>query len=559
MTNKHFRFPKLDILAIFIIILSSFILLLDSTIYKGQPANMDGTAHIVHMAIFHNAISNGDFPVRWVDGFANYGLPMGSFVQQFTSYAGGFLTFLTNDVVASFNIVYGIGTISSVVLFYIFLRFYFNSWPSFVGAFLFNFAPYRIINFYIRGAIPEYFSSVFFVTILICLFMLIKKKKKWAFIGLSLSVFGMILSHPMNVITGSIFFGPYLIYLLLNDKNKIKTLILVMSSIFLGVLLSSYYLVPLLREIKFFYYGSSGNHYNPTHLDIKSFISPNWYYFLTERNEILSRGHFIKTGLIETILMFIGVIVATIRRLLKRKTSFFDLTILIGIILIFLTTKYSDFLYQNINILSNIQFPWRMLSTFIFIPPIIAAYLVTKISNKRLSYALSIILITLISWNRFPQLYGKNFTTFPQEHYYFTVDNIHSSNMNTIWIANTTDYHVHKNEKVAILEGQAKLTEINVTNSKRYFDIESSKPVRMIDYTFYYPGWKVFVDNVEVLIEFQDVENRGVITYWVPEGKHQVKVVFNNTKTVLLGNYLSLMGILIIFIASIYLFRTKKN
>jgi len=558
MTIKHFKFSKFDVLAISIIILSSFILLLDATIYKGQPANMDGTAHIVNIAAFHKALSSGDFPVRWVDGFANYGLPMGSFAQQFTSYAGAFLTFLTHDVLVSFNFVYVIGTISSVVLFYLFLRFYFDSWPSFVGAFLFNFAPYRIINFYIRGAIPEYFSSVFFVLILICLYLFIKKKFKWAYIGLALSVFGMILSHPMNVVTSSVFIGPYLIYLILGEKNKLKTLISVSSSIFLGVLLSSYYLVPLLRDIKYFYYGSSVNHYNPTHLDLESFFNPNWYYFLTERNEILSRGHFIKTGLIESILMILGTLVVIIKRGLKKQISFIDVAILSGLLSVFLTTKYSSFLYQNINILSNIQFPWRMLSTLIFVPPIIASYLLVKIKNKYLSYILSIILITAIAWNRFPQIYGKNFTIIPQENYYFTVENIHSSNMNTIWTANTDDYQVHKNDKVAILEGEANLTDVSIMNSKRSFNIDSSAPVRMIDYTFYFPGWKVFVDGAEVPIEFQDVENKGVITYWVPEGKHTVEVIFTNTKTVLAGNYLSLFGLMAIGFMSLILSRPKK-
>lgn len=549
MTIKSKLFNKTDIIAILVIILSSIIFLTDTLLFKNQPANMDGTIHITNIAIFHQAMSDGDFPVRWTDGFANYGLPMGSFAQQLTSYLGALLTFFTNNVVVSFNIVYIIGTLLSVLLFYIFLRFHFKTWPSFLGAFLFNFAPYRIINLYIRGAIPEYFSSVFLVAILIFLYLLFKKKTVWSYLGLSLSIFGMILCHPMNMLTGSFFIGPYLIYLLSKEKNKLNSLLLVLSSMFLGVLLSSYYLLPLLKDIQYFYYGSSTNHYTAGFaLNLKNFTDPKWYYFLPNRNEILSRGHFIKTGLIEFLLLIVSLVVFISNRIKKLKINLFDLAVLIGIICLLLTTKLAEPIYQSVDFLSNMQFPWRMLSTFIFIPPIILAYLMSKFPKKLWSIILGLLLIAIISWNRFAEVYGKNFTVFPQDHYYFTIDNLHTSNMNTIWTAKTTDYPVHQQDKVAILEGQASLSDIVIKNSKRTYKISAADNVRMIDYTFYYPGWKVFSDGKEVPIEFQDINNKGVITYWLPAGNHEVEVVFTQTKTVLFANLLTIFGLIIIFL-----------
>jgi len=550
MTNKFLKFNKFDLFAIALIILSSLILLLDTLIYKGQPANMDGVAHITHIAVFHKALTNGDFPVRWTDGFANYGLPIGSFAQQLTSYLGAFFTFVTHDVVASFNLVYVIATLASVLLFYVFLRFYFKTWPSFIGAFLFNFAPYRLINLYVRGTLPEYFSSVFLVTILIFLYLLFKRKSKCAFIGLALSIFGMILTHPMNAVTGSIFIGPYFLFLISQEKTKIKMLFLTVGAGLLGILLSSYYLIPLFREIKYFYYGSGENHYNGSHLSLNNFINPNWYYYLSERNEILSRGHFIKTGLLETVVFVLGLFFAVIKKVKngwrKIRINFLDIALLVGLISLFLTIESSALLYKNINILSNIQFSWRMLSTFIFVPPIIGAVLLNRINKKSLAIAVGLILIFITSWTRFPEVYGKNFTIFPQDYYYFTVDNIHSENMNTIWTTKTTGYPVKRDNKVAILGGEATLSEIKILNSKREFNIDAKTETRMIDYTFYFPGWKVFIDGKEVEIEFQDIEYRGVITYKVPAGKHNVEVIFKNTKTVLLGNYLSIFALVII-------------
>lgn len=559
MLFKSRFIQKTDLLAVLILILSSIVFLLDSVLYKNQPANMDGTTHITNIAIFHEALSQGDFPVRWTDNFANYGLPAGSFAQQVTSYLGAFLTFITNNVVVSFNIVYVIGTLLSVVLFYIFLRFYFNSWPSFIGAFLFNFAPYRIINTYIRGAVPEYFSSVFFVATLIFLHLFFRKKTWLAYVGIALSVFALIISHPMNVLTGVFFIGPYILYLVSQERKKLTSFIVVCSSGLLGFLLSSYYILPLVKDIQFFYYGSFTNNYIAgSTLGLENFVSPKWFYFITERNEILSRGHFIKTGVTEFILLSLGVGVLIVNRFRKRKFSLFDLVVSIGIVTLFFTTQLAEPIYKSINFLSNIQFPWRMLSTFIFIPPFILAYLLNKIDKFFLSFILGLLIIVCISWNRFSQVYGKNFTQFSQDSYYFTVDNVHSINMNTIWSASSTQYEVHRNEKVALLEGEASLQNVVVRNSKRTYSIKSENKVRMIDYTFYYPGWKVFSDGVEMPIEFQDVNHRGVITYWLPEGKHFVEVKFTQTKTVFFANILTLIGGIVVVFIIIFRKNTYK-
>lgn len=556
MLQKLKSLNKIDILAIAILILSSIFFLLDSLVYQNQPANMDGTAHITMIAVFHSALRDGNFPVRWTDGFANYGLPIGSLAQQLTSYLGAFITFVTHNPVVSFNLVYGIGTLASVLLFYVFLRFYFNQWASFVGAFLFNFAPYRIINLYIRGAIPEYFSSVFFVVILIYLHLFSKRKTWWAFLGIAIGVAGLILSHPMNVITGAFFIAPYIFYLLSQEKQKLKAVLLLSLAGFLGVLLTSYYVLPLLKDIQYFFYSTYTNYYTfGSTLNLQSFLDPNWYYFITERNEILSRGHYIKTGLIEFLLLISGLLYCLWDLYKRKKFTLFHLSVIVGVVVLFFTTKQAEPIYLSFDFLSNIQFPWRMLSTFIFIPPIIIAYFLNTTKQNMLHMILGVLLIIFISWNRFAQVYGKNFTQFPQENYYFTVDNLHSTNLNTIWTAKTTDYPVHKDEKVAVLEGEADLQNVQIKNSQRTYTISSSAPVRMIDYTFYYPGWKVFSDNVAVPIEFQDINYRGVITYWLPAGTHSVTVVFTQTKTVEIANFLTIFaGTLVIIII---LFRKK--
>jgi len=192
-----------DRMNILLMIIISIILVFELFINKGQSQNMDGNVHIATIAQFFKAMQSGDLKVTWTDGFANYGLPIPIIAHQIPAYLGAILSFITNNVVVSFNIIYVIGTFLSLLFFYIFLRLYFNPFYSFLGVFLFNLAPYRIINLYIRGAGPEYFASLFLPLILISIYYIVKKKKYIYSFLLSILTAGLALAHPMMLIVFS--------------------------------------------------------------------------------------------------------------------------------------------------------------------------------------------------------------------------------------------------------------------------------------------------------------------------------------------------------------------
>lgn len=68
-------------------------------------------------------------------------------------------------------------------------------------------------------------------------------------------------------------------------------------------------------------------------------------------------------------------------------------------------------------------------------------------------------------------------------------------------------------------------------NSFRRYEINAHTPTRLIDYTFFFPGWKVYSNGTEVPIEFQDIAYRGVITYRIPPGQQTIELKFIHTRT----------------------------
>lgn len=551
------RLVKSDLKYLLLILLTSIFTVTDLFINVGRSANGDGLIHTVVPTLFAKAISQGNFPVGWLDGFANYGLPLGTISQQLTTYLVAFITIIFHNPAIGFNIVTFLAILLASLFLYLFLRIYFLPIYSFAGVFLFNFTPYRILNIYIRGALPEFFATLFFPLLLISLYLFIKKKNIYGLFLFIISITLLTLTHPFMLIVVMFLLAPYFLFLLLSEKSNLKTLLrkilsygaILGASALLGVLITAYYVFPLLFEIKYFYYGTSANHLTPNNfLGLKNFFLYNYPYFT--RLDIFDRGFWVNVGAIESALMIIGT-VYFLFRLIKNKLkqlSVFDFAIVSGIMLIFMMTSFSTFLYTHISFLSNIQFPWRILAAFIFIPPILLTYFLSKLHRK----SLIVVLVLIICVLSFPQLYGKNYTHYPASFYTFTAENLDAVVMNTIWIGRSEDYPI-KSQKWNIIEGKGSVLNSKVSNSIRTYQVSARTQIRMVDYTFYFPGWKVYVDGNPVTIEFQNPDYRGVITYLVPPGNHTVIVKYTDTKIRLLGKILTI--IFFVLFAGLFLSR----
>lgn len=529
---------KNDCLSVLLILIISIFFVLDLFIHQGQPVTFDGPTHISNIAQFYHGMTQGDFPVRWGDGFARYGMPIPLIAQQTTSYLGAIINLFTQNVLLSYNVVVFIGALVSSLLFYYFLRFYTKPIYALTGTVVFHFAPYRIMNVYIRGALPEFFSSVFIILILIALYKSLEKRQLSGYLLLALSVAFLLLTHPFMFVVSCFLTVPYGLFLLWKKPQKLVKIIILISSIGLGFGLAAYYLVPLFLEVKYFYYGLAKNHFAQGHfLGAMNYLTERWFYFYN--GDIFPRGHVHQSGIIETVTLIFGILYFLVRRFQKKKTDWLlGILLLSAFVVIFFTLSFSNSIYQNITILGNIQHPWRMLTAFIFIPAIVMALLLEKINNK----LLPVICIIAVIWLRIPQLYGKNYTNYPQSVYFNTEDNLHGVIMNTIWTGQVREYPFQKN-KAKIIEGTAKIINSDIKNSYREYKVVADSDVRLVDYTFYFPGWKVFIDGQEKEIQFQDPEYRGVITYNVPAGTHVVKLKFTDTKVRILGNIITVMAI----------------
>src|SRR3989344_3018075 len=170
-------------------------------------------------------------PCRWVPdmGYGN-GYPLFNYYNPLPYYIGGLLSFVFGYIF-SVKILFFIAAILGGISMYFLTKEIFDKEAALLSATLYQFAPYRALDLYVRGALAESFA----ISIApFCLFFAIKVLKSNSsifFLGLSLSIGALLTSH--NIMT--LFFIPLIFvfiffWIILEKSRNLKLLFL---SIFL--------------------------------------------------------------------------------------------------------------------------------------------------------------------------------------------------------------------------------------------------------------------------------------------------------------------------------------
>jgi hypothetical protein len=519
---------------------------------------------MVSLKQFQKALSQGTFPVSWVQGVGNYGLPLGQIAHQIPMYIGALLMFATGNVFSAYALLTWLGGFLSCLTLYWFLRRHFSELAAGVGAAFFCFAPYRIANIYIRGAIPEFWASVFIPVILAGVYDIMVADKKYGWLMVSVGVAGLALTHPMMLLVAAVLIGPYALGCWLYAKEgKIQKAVVTVLACGSGLALAAYYLLPLFLEMKYFYYDQiSHRGDNFSFLSLANFFTEHWQFTAIPGNGV--RLPTLQLGVIEAGVVIVslglgGWLWFTHRTLQNKNLWAVSSWLLAFLVAAFLSLPVSNWLYQHAPLLSGIQHPWRMLTTLSLIPPLLLAWLIDfKKNNYMLAGAL--LLATLVL--RVPQLYGKNYVAFSQQRYDFSLVNPHSTNMNPVWTSASWDYPI-KDSLLEVVEGEAKITPTTITPTKRIFHFESSQPVRLSTNTFYFPGWETYSQTsgsqTPLSIEYQDPDYRGVMTLRPAPGTYDIVFMYTDTKIRLLGKLLTILTAALCVIASFLVWKLDKK
>lgn len=537
-----------------LLLILSLLPLLD-LIHPGLPVTHDGQDHVARIANFYQNLTEGNLIPRWAGNLNwGYGHPILMFLYPLPSYFASLFHILGFSFVDSTKLVFGVGYILSALTMYLWLKEFLPEYSAYFGSLLYIIAPYRFVDLYVRGAIGEHVAFIFPPLILYSLLKLSKTYKfKWTLIG-SCSLAGLILSH--NAI--SLMFLPliliYSLYIFFQSKNKKLFAIRYLLFAILGFSLSAFFWAPAffegkytLREILF----KGGEQENFSSI-INLLYSP-WSYGIS--------GEFSpQIGIINWI--FITLSIPIIYYLIKMKKKLLLpalIFFLFYILSVFMIIDASRLIWERITIIQKFQFPWRFLTLSVFCSSVIGA-IVTSFAPKKSIIFILIILTSLILLSNKDYWHAKSYLIKPESFY----ASVYSGTTDTgesapIWSVRFMEKFPQS--KMEVIGGKAQIIEKIRSSTSRIYEINAATKSRIRENTLYFPGWEVYTDAKLADIQFQDPSNRGLITFFVDKGKHEVKINFTSTKLRLIADIISLVSliILLILIFSKKIFKLKYD
>ena len=330
-----------------------------SLLRPGFFPSHDGTWMTVRLSAFHQALRDGQFPVRWSIRLNHgFGYPVFNFLYPLPFYFGELFYLVSGSLTQAIKLVFIGSFLASAVTMFIWLKSKFSFWPALAGSLLYVYTPYRFVDTYVRGSVGESLGFVFIPVLFYAIDMLHHQPKAAILIG-AFAVAATILSHNVFVI----FVILAAIYGLLSlPRRYLKHLAL---SLLLGAALSAYFWVPALAELKYVY-ASRMSVANPAdHLaTLRQLIWPSWGYGPSATGV---NAMSVQIGLVN-----LGIILASV--VFLRRNLF----LVTSLTAIFLMHQLAAPVWSFLPGVTVIQFPWRLLSLTTFATAVLAAYLVKK-------------------------------------------------------------------------------------------------------------------------------------------------------------------------------------
>lgn len=541
----------------FVLILLASSLPLINLLTPGLPVTHDGLDHVARIANFYKNLEEGVLIPRWA-GNLNWGFghPILMFLYPLPSYMTSFFHFLGLSLVDSLKLFFAVSYVLSGFFMYLWLKEFLGRIPASLGAILYLYAPYRFVDLYVRGAIGEHAAFTFMPLVLLGIYKLFKtsgdKKPTIYYVSIaitSISFAGLILSHNAISLIFIPFIVFYIFYLFLQKKSK-TNVIFSFFSLFLGFLFSFFFWFPAFMEGKYTLRDIvTTGEYSSRFVDPLSLIFGSWNFGISGQFSVQIGIPHIALTLLAS--MFL------IRQVLKKdKYDFLMLGCLVILAAsIFLMMHQSNFIWEKITTLQKLQFPWRFLSIVVFLTSLIGALIISKlkISKKNLIASILIILSIFLTKDYWQ---AKEYKTIPDSFfktvYGGTTDTGESA---PIWSVRFMERA--PSTEAGIIEGKGEIKKISRKTTEHEYEINVTERSRIRENTLYFPGWKVYDNGREIKdIEFQDPKNRGLITFYLDRGEHNVLLKFEETKLRRFSNFVSFFSI---SLAAVLFFVLRKN
>lgn len=529
-------------------------------------------------------------PCRWVPDMGyQYGYPQFLFYPPSVYYVGALIHIIGIQFIDSVKILFVFGYLLSTLSMFIFLRaffegeskeksFYHTTLPAFLGAMLYTYTPYKALEVYVRGALNEFWSLIFFPLIFWAIYQLITKQKMKYVAFFAFSTSALMITHNLMTL---IFTPLALIWCLslLTLKRAFKVIPKIFLGILLAVGLAAFFTLPVIFEGKYVHLETLVGGY----FDYRQHFVNVYRLFISNQFGYGSSGigHdnnlTLSTGQIQWMVAIMGFILSFF--FLKRYKIIASLVIifsLVELLVLFLIHQKSSFIWERIPIFAYLQFPWRFLTDSIFLLAFLGASTTFFISKMDKFFPTEIrkfyvVIFTLLILTGIIVLHAHFFK--PKEWYGISDKDKFSG---PFWERELTIsifdylpiYAKLPPNKIApdvpeVLEGNAKFISYKKGSNFQQGEVvaEENSVIRLPLFDF--PGMEVRLGDKVVSHNNNDCRKQeycfGLITFKLDKGRHFIKAQLKDTPIRIIGNIATLTSLVAVIFLLFKSYEFKKN
>ncbi|MCL4382896.1 YfhO family protein [Patescibacteria group bacterium] len=511
--------------------------------HSGFYTSHDGEHQVIRLYHFNQALKDGQVPPRWAGTADNgYGYPLFIFSYQSPWFIGIPLLKVGLSLTDAIKGVFIIGYLLSGIFMYLWLKEMLGLFPGLLGSVLYLWAPYRFSNIFVRASLGEATAFIFIPLVFWGIWKVREKRETTkGIILVSLGLAGVILSHLMVLI---IFALPLFFWVLLQGKEAKNNKLFIggiIAGSFLGIILSSYYLIPAIFEKQFTVATQIlQSHFLDHFVTLKQLIYSKWGYGFDFPGTVNDEMSF-QVGIAQWLAMILLAILSLITWFRQKKIDwlgFFAVGCFVFSIIMMISVSKPA--WEQITKYSYFDFPWRFLSLAVFSGSLGAA-LVAKHLKERV-WLVVIFFISLAFYTNKNHLRVNQYVYNHDEVY---INNLQTTNQFDEYRAKTLnhEYVKVKRERVEFSKKEINLEKEISSSNYLFLEGEANQKSLIKLNIAYYPGWQVWLNQKE---QTRVMSSEGVMEIPIPKDKFTLEAKFTETLIRKTSNLVSLIGLMIL-------------